>query len=144
MPPLNRQNEEDHGASGRAEPIGAPRVLVVDDDPVVAQVIERVLTRKGFLVDVAADGRVAAQIMHTLPPPAVVVLDVMLPFVGGFELVEQMRHSPQWADVPILMLTSKANESYVTRAFGAGVDDYVTKPFSPDELVARVRHLARV
>jgi DNA-binding response OmpR family regulator len=77
-----------------------------------------------------------------LSPPAVVVLDVMLPFIGGFELVERMRDSPLWTNVPILMLTSKANESYVVRAFGQGVDDYVTKPFRPDELVARVRHLA--
>ena len=82
--------------------------------------------------------------MNTLSPPAVVVLDVMLPFVGGFELVERMRDSPVWADVPILMLTSKANETYVVRAFGAGVDDYMTKPFRPDELIARVQHLAGV
>ncbi len=120
------------------------RVLVVEDDPVIAHLIEHVLTRRGFVVEVAADGLRAEQIMNTLSPPAVLVLDVMLPFIGGFELVERVRGSELWSDVPILMLTSKSNESYVVRAFGAGVDDYVTKPFRPDELVARVRHLARV
>jgi DNA-binding response OmpR family regulator len=144
MRPLNRRNEQDHHTARRVEPTRVMRVLVVEDDPVISHLIEHVLTRKGFLVDVAADGRLAEQMMHTLQPPAVVVLDVMLPFIGGFELVERVRGTPRWADVPILMLTSKANESYVVRAFGAGVNDYVTKPFGPDELVARVQRLARV
>jgi DNA-binding response OmpR family regulator len=115
--------------------------LVVEDDPVIAYLIEHVLTRKGFAVDVAVDGRRAQQ-MLTQPPPVVVVLDVMLPFVGGFELIEWFRGTPEWAHVPILMLTSKANENYVVRAFGAGVADYMTKPFRPEELAARVRRLA--
>jgi two-component system, OmpR family, response regulator len=120
------------------------RVIVVEDDPVIAHLIEHVLSRRGFVVEVAVDGLRAEQMMNTLSPPAVLVLDVMLPFIGGFELVERVRGSELWADVPILMLTSKSNESYVVRAFGAGVDDYVIKPFRPDELVARIRHLVRV
>jgi CheY-like chemotaxis protein len=111
-------------------------VLVVEDDLVIAHLIEHVLTRKGFAVTVAVDGQRAQQ-MLTQPPPAVVVLDVMLPFVGGFELIERFRGTPEWARVPILMLTSKANENYVVRAFGAGVSDYMTKPFRPEELAAR-------
>lgn len=144
MRSLNRHKDQENNAERRVEPALAIRVLVVEDDPVIAHLIEHLLTRKGFVVEVAPDGRRAEQMMNTLSPPAVVVLDVMLPFVGGFELVERMRDSPLWSDVPILMLTSKANESYVVRAFGAGVDDYVTKPFRPDELVARVQHLAGV
>src|SRR5690348_6712764 len=125
------------GATGGAAPAAADRalrVLVVEDDPVIAHLIEHVLTRKGFVVDVAPDGRLA-QAMLTETPPAVIVLDVMLPFVGGFELLARIRETPRWAHVPILMLTSKANENYVVRAFGAGVSDYVTKPFRPEELV---------
>ena len=144
MRPLNRHKDQAKDLARRVEPVPAMRVLVVEDDPVIAHLIEHLLTRKGFVVEVAADGRVAEQMMNTLSPPAVVVLDVMLPFIGGFELVERMRDSALWTNVPILMLTSKANESYVVRAFGQGVDDYVTKPFRPDELVARVRHLAGV
>jgi len=144
MRSLNHHKDQKNNAARCVEPALAMRVLVVEDDPVIAHLIEHLLTRKGFVVEVAADGRRAQQMMNTLSPPAVVVLDVMLPFIGGFELVERMRDSPLWADVPILMLTSKANETYVVRAFGAGVDDYVTKPFRPDELVARVQHLAGV
>jgi two-component system, OmpR family, response regulator len=144
MRPLNRHKDQENNDARRVEPGRAIRVLVVEDDPVIAHLIEHLLTRKGFVVEVAPDGRRAEQMMNTLSAPAVVILDVMLPFVGGFELVERVRDSPLWSDVPILMLTSKANESYVVRAFGAGVDDYVTKPFRPDELVARVQHLAGV
>lgn len=142
MGPLHRHKDRQNDVARRVDPTLARRVLVIEDDPVIAYLIEHLLTRKGFVVEIAVDGRRAEQMMNTLSPPAVVVLDVMLPFVGGFELVERMRESPLWADVPILMLTSKANESYVVRAFGAGVDDYVTKPFRPDELVARIQHLA--
>ena len=131
-------------AAGQVEPGPSLRALVVEDDPVIAHLIEHLLRRRGFLVDVVVDGRQAQEMVETLPPPAVVVLDVMLPFVGGFELVERMRTRPEWAKVPILMLTSKSHESLVVRAFGAGVDDYVIKPFRPDELVARVRRLAGV
>jgi DNA-binding response OmpR family regulator len=119
-----------------------PHVLVVEDDRVVSRLIEHLLTREGFVVHLATDGRQAEQMMTTLPPAAVIVLDVMLPFVDGFELVERLRGTSKWADVPILMLTSKATETYVVRAFGAGVNDYVTKPFRPEELVVRVQRLA--
>jgi len=141
---LNRDREQQGAVQNRGEPAPPPRVLVVEDDAVISYLIEHLLTRAGFAVDLAADGRQAQDLMETLPPPAVVLLDVMLPFVGGFELVERVRGKPEWAKVPILMLTSKSQESYVVRAFRAGVDDYVTKPFRPEELVARVRHLAGV
>ena len=139
--PLNRTDRSDRSGLAQVGPEGALQVLVVEDDPVIAHLIEHVLTRKGFAVNVAVDGQRAQQ-MLTQPPPAVVVLDVMLPFVGGFELIERFRGTPEWAHVPILMLTSKANENYVVRAFGAGVSDYMTKPFRPEELAARVRRLA--
>jgi len=138
----NRPQERDPDADGHVERTPALHVLVVEDDPVISHLIEHVLARKGFVVDLAPDGRRAEQMLAELPP-AVVVLDVMLPFVDGFELVDRMRGTPRWATVPILMLTSKANEKYVVRAFGVGVDDYMTKPFRPEELVARVRRLAQ-
>lgn len=117
-------------------------VLVVEDDPVVSKLIDHVLTRRGFAVTLAFDGRQARAIVEASAPPAVIVLDVMLPFVDGFELVASVREQPGWAKVPILMLTSKSHENYVIRAFGAGVDDYVVKPFRPEELAARVKRLA--
>ena len=119
----------------------SPRALVVEDDPVISHLIEHLLRRRGFAVEVAADGQQADALFDTLPPPAVVILDVMLPFVDGFTLMERLRRTQGWANVPVIMLTSKSQESYVVRAFGAGVNYYVIKPFRPEELEARVRRL---
>jgi DNA-binding response OmpR family regulator len=69
-------------------------------------------------------------------------MDVMLPYVGGFELITQIRETPGWARVPVIVLTSKSQESDALRAFNVGVNDYVVKPFRPEEFVARVRRLA--
>ena len=138
---LNRDGEQGERAKDHVES-GAPlRVLVVEDDPVISHLIEHLLTRRGFVVEIAADGRQAQEMVATIPPPAAVVLDVMLPFIDGFELIARVRGTPGWAKVPVLMLTSKSQESYVVRAFGAGVDDYVIKPFRPEEFLARVQRL---
>jgi DNA-binding response OmpR family regulator len=139
--PLHPLPDQDDTGAAEIQPVRALRVVVVEDDPVIAHLIDHVLRRQGFAVAIACDGRRAQQMLAE-PPPAVVVLDVMLPFVGGFELMTWIRGTPQWARVPVLMLTAKANENYLVRAFGAGVSDYMTKPFRPEELVARVRRLA--
>jgi two-component system, OmpR family, alkaline phosphatase synthesis response regulator PhoP len=117
-------------------------VLVIEDDPVVARLVEHLLMRRGFVVHVAADGLHAQSLLKTLSRPAVIVMDVMLPYVSGFELITEIRHTPGWEDVPVIMLTSKSQERDVLRAFDAGVNDYVVKPFRPEEFVARVRRLA--
>lgn len=128
-------------ATGVNAPV--PRdVLVVEDDPVVSRLVAHLLMRRGFTVHAAADGLHAQTLLKTLPPPAVVVLDVMLPYVSGFELLTQIRETPGWNSVPVIVLTSKSQESDVLRAFDVGVNDYVVKPFRPDEFVARVRRLA--
>jgi DNA-binding response OmpR family regulator len=98
--------------------------------------------RRGFVVHVAADGLHAQTLFKTLPRPAVVVMDVMLPYVSGFELITEMRRTQGWERVPVIMLTSKSQERDVLRAFDAGVNDYVVKPFRPEEFVARVRRFA--
>ena len=117
-------------------------VLVIEDDPVVSRLVEHLLIRRGFAVHVAPDGLQAQHLLKTLPRPAVVVMDVMLPYVSGFELIAEIRQTPGWNDVPVIMLTSKSQERDVLRAFDAGVNDYVVKPFRPEEFVARVRRLA--
>jgi DNA-binding response OmpR family regulator len=139
---LSRTGDRQEQSVAQTEVAVRPRVLVIEDDPVIIHLIEHILSRKGFAVEVATDGRQAQALIETASPPSVIVLDVMLPFVGGFELVECIRSRQDWKRVPILMLTSKSQESYVVRAFGAGVDDYVIKPFRPEELVARVKRLA--
>lgn len=139
--------------SGVAAPAAAPdpsahearpaqEVLVVEDDMVVSRLVTHLLTRRGYKVQHVADGLRAQQIVATDPKPAVVVLDVMLPYVSGFELMSQIRRTPGWDDVPVIVLTSKSHESDILRAFDSGVNDYVVKPFRPEEFVARVRRLA--
>ena len=117
-------------------------MLVIEDDPVVSRLVEHLLMRRGFVVRVASDGLQAQTLLKSMPPPAVVVMDVMLPYVSGFELISEIRQAPAWKGVPVIMLTSKSQERDVLRAFDAGANDYVVKPFRPEEFVARVRRLA--
>ena len=117
-------------------------VLVIEDDPVVSRLVEHLLIRRGFAVHVVTDGLQAQNLLKTVSRPSVIVMDVMLPYVSGFELISEIRKTPGWDTVPVVMLTSKSQERDVLRAFDAGVNDYVVKPFRPEEFVARVRRLA--
>src|SRR6185436_18899601 len=115
------------------------RVLVVDDEPTIAASVAARLRAEGFAVDVAHDGPTAvAQALEV--PPDVVVLDVMLP---GFDGLEVCRRLQARRPVPVLMLTARDAETDVLVGLGVGADDYVTKPFSPRELAARVHALFR-
>lgn len=118
-------------------------VFIVEDDEHVAALVRFVLEREGFEVTHAGDGGVAAQHIDTMPPPDVVLLDVMLPQVSGFELIARIRAREEWSEVPILMLTSQSTSQNVVRALDAGANDYVTKPFRPEELIARIRRFVR-
>ena len=119
-----------------------PTILIVEDDEDIAFLLRFLLERNGFHVDHRSDGRAALE-AFTDPPPALVVLDYMLPYHDGVELLERLRALPAWAAVPVVMLTAKTREQDIVRAFDAGADDYLTKPFQPDELLARVRRLLR-
>ncbi|HEX5110897.1 MAG TPA: response regulator transcription factor [Vicinamibacterales bacterium] len=123
-------------------PANTRDVFVVEDDPIIARLVGHLLTRGGYKVHHAADGLRAQAMLTSSPCPAVVVMDVMLPYVSGFELISQIRKTPGWERVPVIVLTSKSQESDILRAFDSGVNDYVVKPFRPEELVARVRRLA--
>lgn len=121
----------------------APRLLVVEDDADIAYVIRFMLEREGFAVDLAEDGRMAEARIAAGEPPALAVLDVMLPFVDGFQLLKKIRATEAWSAVPVIMLTAKSQEGDIVRALDAGASDYVVKPFQPEELLARVRRLVR-
>jgi DNA-binding response OmpR family regulator len=115
------------------------RVLVVDDDPTVSEVVARYLERDGYQVDTVGDGRAALD--HALAaPPDLVVLDRMLPGVDGLEVCRRLR---ALAPVPIIILTARGQESDRIAGLELGADDYVAKPFSTKELVARVRAVLR-
>jgi len=115
-------------------------VMIVEDDRVIVALLRHMLERRGYSVEVAEDGRAALSRIEG-DPPGLVLLDVMLPFIDGFELIQRMRDAPAWARVPVIMLTAKAQERNVVRALDSGASDYVVKPFKPEELAARVRRL---
>jgi DNA-binding response OmpR family regulator len=116
-----------------------PRILVVDDDPTVSEVVARYLERDGYDVETVADGRVALD-RALAEPPDLVVLDLMLPGVDGLEVCRRLR---ALAPVPIVILTARGQESDRIVGLDLGADDYVSKPFSTKELVARVRAVLR-
>ncbi len=117
------------------------RILVVEDDPDIAELVEHHLSRAGFSTCVVGTGTDAlAQIRQR---PDLVVLDLMLPGLSGLEICRKMRSDPQTASVPIIMLTARAEEESRVQGLELGADDYVTKPFSPRELVARLRAVLR-
>ncbi|HEX2029772.1 MAG TPA: response regulator [Actinomycetota bacterium] len=118
------------------------KVLVVDDDPDIARFIEVNLVSQGFDVHVASDGVEALDKALELRP-ALALVDVMMPRMDGFELVERLRADPRTAGISILMLTAKALTADKVLGLTAGADDYVIKPFDPQELVARVKGTLR-
>jgi DNA-binding response OmpR family regulator len=115
------------------------RVLVVDDEAIVTEVVQRYLLREGFQVDIASDGR--SGLKQALEgAPDLVVLDLMLPGIDGLEVCRQLRGE---SSVPIIMLTAKGEDGDKILGLGLGADDYLTKPFSPGELIARVKAVLR-
>jgi DNA-binding response OmpR family regulator len=116
-----------------------PRVLVVEDDPTVSDVVTRYLERDGYAVEAAADGRTALERATTLPPD-LMILDLMLPGLDGLEVFRRVRAI---APVAVIMLTARGEEEDRVAGLELGADDYLAKPFSPRELMARVRSVLR-
>jgi len=116
-----------------------PRILVVDDEPQLTRVLLRSLTSKGYDVRVAGDGEFALQTFHDWPA-SLVITDLAMPNMGGLELCRKLR---QTSAVPIIVLSVRGEEKTKVEALDAGADDYITKPFGMDELLARVRAALR-
>jgi len=123
-------------------PILAPTVLVAEDDEHISHLLTFMLKREKYLVHQARDGRQAKAFIESNPPPAMVLLDVMLPFFDGFALLGLLREQPAWKNTPVIMLTAKTQEQDIVRALSAGANDYVLKPFQPAELLARIKRLS--
>lgn len=115
------------------------QILVVDDEQIVSEVVERYLRREGYRVHLAADGEKGLALARSLAPD-LVVLDVMLPRLDGMEVCRRLRAE---SSVPIILLTARGEETDKILGLGLGADDYVTKPFSPGELVARIKAVLR-
>ncbi len=118
------------------------RILIVDDEPALITLLRYNLEREGFQVSEAADGE-EALLRAREDKPDLIVLDWMLPLVSGIEVCRRLRRLPDSRAVPVVMLTARGEEADKVRGLEGGADDYVTKPFSPTELIARVRALLR-
>lgn len=124
---------------GTEAPMAQKHILVVDDESSIRDVLTRYLEREGYRVEVAADGPAALQATAQVSPD-LIVLDLMLPGLDGLEVCQRLRAVSM---VPIIMLTARDEEADKVRGFTTGADDYITKPFSPAELVLRVKAVLR-
>ncbi|MBI1802295.1 MAG: response regulator transcription factor [Chloroflexi bacterium] len=118
------------------------RILIVEDDPDIAHLVVRYLEKAGFSTEHVASGRDALQAV-TARAPDLLVLDLMLPHVDGLEICRRLRATEATAGIPIIMLTARAEEADKLTGLESGADDYIVKPFSPREWVARVRVVLR-
>ena len=121
------------------EPVTAAKILVVDDEVTIVATVMAYLQQEGYAVYAAANGPAALQAARAFKPD-LIILDVMLPGLDGFEVLQQLRRE---SDVYVLMLTAKVQETDKIVGLTVGADDYMTKPFSPRELVARVKAVLR-
>ncbi len=119
-----------------------PRVLVVEDESDLVVMLRYNLEKEGFEVAATGDGEEALLLVEEQAPD-IILLDWMVPMVSGIEVCRRLRRNPDTRDIPIIMLTARGEEDDRVRGLNAGADDYVTKPFSPGELIARVHAVLR-
>lgn len=113
-------------------------ILVVEDDEYTSHLLRAILESEGYTLHMALDGNEAAKLIEEITPPFCVVLDIMLPFKSGRELLKQIREKIDWKTVPVLMLSALSSEQEIVGALKNGANDYLLKPFGPGEFVARI------
>lgn len=114
------------------------RILVVEDDAMIARIVRIKLENSGYEVQVAGDGGEGLMAIREARPD-LVLLDVMMPVMDGYKLLRMLRSVPEYADLPVILLTARGQEREITSGLREGATDYIVKPFSPAELAARVR-----
>ena len=115
-----------------------PTILVADDEHDIRELVAYRLSRSGYTIIEARDGQEAFELAADQPPD-MAVLDVMMPRLNGFDLTERLRHTPATRQLPILLMSASVQEADISRGIAAGADGYLTKPFTPDQLLTRVR-----
>lgn len=117
------------------------KILIADDELIMLKIIELRLKKDGHDVIVTSNGQEALEQIK-LRAPDMIIADIMMPFTSGLEIVSVVKHDNNYRKVPIIILSSMGQENVVLEAFKLGADDYITKPFSPNELSMRVKRLA--
>lgn len=115
-------------------------ILLVEDDDVTAYMLTYMLKREGYDVTCFSDGQQAYDAITEEHPFSLALLDVMIPYRNGIELISQIRSLPSWDNTPVIMISGKSQEKDIVKALDAGANDYVTKPFQPGEVLARIRN----
>jgi two-component system, OmpR family, alkaline phosphatase synthesis response regulator PhoP len=114
------------------------RVLVVDDEPYIGRIIQLKLEAGPYDVELVHDGRSALDLLRREEPVDLILLDIMMPHMSGFDVLSELRALPHRSDTPVIMLTAKGQETDRERAAALGASDFLTKPFSPKKLLARI------
>lgn len=128
--------------SSRQTPVKTEKIVVIEDEVDILEVIEYNLRREGFEVIASESGEDGLEKIERVAPD-LILLDLMLPEIDGIELCKRLKSDPVTSGIPVIMVTAKGEESDVVLGLGVGADDYVTKPFSPKELIARVKAVLR-
>jgi two-component system, OmpR family, alkaline phosphatase synthesis response regulator PhoP len=123
-------------------PAGGPqprrRILVADDEPHIGRIIQLKLESAPYDVDLVGDGRTALSRIQTDEPIDLVLLDIMMPYLSGLDVLAEMKKLPHRKDLPVIILTAKGQDADRERALELGADDFLTKPFSPNKLLSRI------
>ena len=125
-------------APAQPAPAQPATILVADDEQDIRELVAYRLSRAGYTIIEARDGQEAFELAADQPPD-MAVLDVMMPRLNGFDLTDRLRHTPATQRLPILLMSASVQEVDISRGFAAGADGYLTKPFTPDQLLTRVR-----
>jgi sigma-B regulation protein RsbU (phosphoserine phosphatase) len=120
------------------------KILIADDEPVSRRMLQATMAKWGYDIIVCEDGQQAWQTLQDLMPPSLAVLDWLMPGIDGAEICRMVRSTPALRSMYVILVTSRGNKQDIVSGLEAGADDYITKPFDPDELLARVRVGLRV
>lgn len=140
---LSALQPSDHPENPQHPDPGQGYVLLIEDDPGLGKLLRFLFEHHHYRVIQAFNGKEALERLQKPPIPDLVTLDLLMPYVDGLEILQTLRKTPGWEKVPVIMLTSKHDEASVARMLKAGADDFLSKPFQPDELLARAERLLK-
>ena len=116
-------------------------ILIIEDDDDVRALLEFFLVREGYAVDFAVDGEQAIRKIQSNNLYSLILLDIMMPYHDGFEILKHIKSNNNWKDVPVIMITALDDEENISRSYELGIRDYLGKPFDPDMVLKKIKHL---